>query len=348
MPNGPRKKWGEGKVPERCIHCGNNTRVHWTKGLCSQCGTNNEIRGQYPALSGRPINVMVDNETNDASSYSELSPDPFVSPVHGGGVGEDTEEVPSPVGHSGERRPGTLSENEGTAPGDASPVQSALPPRRGLAKLFARKVKAEGSTAPQKPTKEKAPRVAGTGKRQSAAELLADGWGGLGTLLTQNPRHAPTGRMLQFQAPVAGEMLDEAARGSLVDKVVLQKVVKAKGRFDLLGAVFMPPAIVFAIERNPERSNVLIPMLRSSIRSALPLMVPAIKKVNARAAAMEEAAEELFNDDPDYSVWLAAAEAAHIPHGPEDYILSKIFAGWDPPSTVDEPAQTEPQTEGVA
>jgi hypothetical protein len=187
---------------------------------------------------------------------------------------------------------------------------------------------------PAPATKERAPKVPGrsTGKRISGADTLADAWAGVGALAVRTPNHVPLGRYMQFQAPVAGEMLDEAIKGSVVDKVALQPIVRARGRFDLIGAVFGPPALILAIERNPDRAPVLMPMLKSSIRSALPLMVPAIKKVQQKEAKAAEAAADLLDADPEYARWAAQAEAQGVKPDPADYILSMIFGGWAPPS----------------
>jgi hypothetical protein len=52
----------------------------------------------------------------------------------------------------------------------------------------------------------------------------------------------------------------------------------------------------------------LMPMLKSSIRNALPLMVPAIKRVAAKEAKTIQAAEDLLNDDEGYQIWVRTAE----------------------------------------
>jgi hypothetical protein len=74
-----------------------------------------------------------------------------------------------------------------------------------------------------------------------------------------------------------------------------------------------------AIENNPERAPMLLPILKSSIRNSLPMMAKAIKKVQAKEKAMAEAAAELFPD---------------LPEGedPADAILAMIFDGWTPPT----------------
>jgi hypothetical protein len=141
---------------------------------------------------------------------------------------------------------------------------------------------------------------------------------------------------MQWQAPIAGEMLDDAVSGTIVDKVVLQKVVGARGKFDLLAAVVGPPMLVLAIERNPQNADAIMPLLRSSIRSALPQMVPAIKKVQKRQKEVAEATALLFEDDPNFTPG----------DDPVDHILSMMFADWIPPQPV--PVPDEPVEDSIA
>jgi hypothetical protein len=183
---------------------------------------------------------------------------------------------------------------------------------------------AYGKAAP----KEKRP-GAGKGRRMSGADTIADVWTMGANAIGQNPQHRALATVMVFQAPVAGEMLDEAAKGSFIDKLAIQPAVKARGRFDLLGAVLGPPILVAMIERDPRKADALVPLLRAQIRNALPLMVPAIRKVNAKAKAAEEAAAELFGDDMGFDP----------ANGPvEDQIIAMIFGGMVP--------QSPPQPEG--
>jgi len=220
---------------------------------------------------------------------------------------EESDEVtPSVV----EMRPGAVV----TSPSPSSQGASEQPKKKPKDWKFWKK---DQTSAPKLPkTNEKRPTVS-KGKRASTAPTIADVWSGIGGLAIRSGNHAPLGRLMQWQAPVAGEMLDDAVKGTIVDRMVLQPVAKGRGRFDALGAVFGPPLIVLAIERNPNNAEMLIPMLKASIRNSLPLMVPAIKKVAAREAAAAEAARELFPD-------LGPGE------DPVDSIIAMMFADWTP------------------
>jgi hypothetical protein len=130
---------------------------------------------------------------------------------------------------------------------------------------------------------------------------------------------------------VNAEILDDAVAGTLVDRKLLQPLVKGRGRFDALGSVFGPPAIILAIENDPSKAPLLIPVLKSTIRNSLPQMAKAMKKVQAKEKAQAEAAAELFPD-------LLPGE------DPADAIIAMLFEGWTPPAPQAEPApQPEPE-----
>lgn len=327
--------WPVVKYPDGCRECGSVERRHYGRGLCSRCYQRDEIRERWTNQE-ETRDGMADHqdELEDLmdlhTTYSESRV------VDGGIVGQDPLDPPAAGQHepsprnTAERRPGVGSSPTGPAQGSHEE-----PTPRGFRRLFSKRERPAPAPAQPK-TKEKAPKVSrAAGRRVSGAETLSDMWSGIGSLAVRTGQHAPLGRVMMFQAPVAGEMLDEAAKGSFIDKTVIQPVVKTRGRFDLLGAVFGPPLIVLAIERDPSRADVLIPVLKSSIRSSLPHMVPAIKKVREREAKAAEAARELFPG---------------LPEGedPVDSIIAEIFADWSPRPPQPEPAdEPTPQPEGT-
>lgn len=152
-------------------------------------------------------------------------------------------------------------------------------------------------------------------RRESAAGIISDGFNGLGGLISRNPRHRPSGILLQWQSDAAGEVIDEAVKGTFIDKLFLQKAVRGKGKFDQVGAILIPPAIVFAIEMNPARFEQLAPLLESSLRNGLPAMAKGIKKAKKKQEAQKEAIAELFPDlEPGQD--------------PIEILMGEMFAGW--------------------
>jgi len=83
---------------------------------------------------------------------------------------------------------------------------------------------------------------------------------------------APTARTLQLQAPVAGLILEDKARGTAADKV-LQIGARAQDAGETVFALAGPPVIVLAIERaqglpEPQRQirlALLLPMLEEAL-----------------------------------------------------------------------------------
>lgn len=318
---------------DACLSCGRTSKKHKSRGLCSSCYANPKRRAQV--FGGQVFdqlkedgNGMVDSTTDGQDQLDELPVDPGDTVLDGGSV----DAQPGSPYVSGEVTPGSL--------GSPSPTGQEVTPEKRKWWQGKKKVRDESPRLTQ-PTKEKRPgkvprSSTGGGKRVSAADTLTDIWGGVGGFIGRTKAHGPLGRCMQFQAPVAGEMLDDAAKGSLVDKVAIQPIVKARGRFDILGAVFGPPILVYSIEKawaagDQGRVDVLTELLKSSIRSGLPLMVPAIKRVKAKEKAAAEAARELYPD---------------MPEGvdPVDAIISDMFANWSPPPPPppSETIETEP------
>ena len=294
------------KYPNGCIECGTTEKKHLGRGLCTTCyqreGRNNETSTPLLATDGGNLSTDDDNDSyNDRSTHL---PNEEIRP----GMTE------SPPTFS-ERRPGDAA-GLSSVPGDPAGVPN---PKKGLRGIFAKKEK-PNEPAPPKPSKETRPgKTSRLGRRNSTADTLEDILSAAGAVAARTGKHQPLGRYLQFSSPVSAEILDEAISGTVIDRMVLQPLVKGRGRFDALGAVLGPPAIILAIENNPERAPMLLPILKSSIRNSLPMMAKAIKKVQAKEKAMAEAAAELFPD---------------LPEGedPADAILAMIFDGWTPPA----------------
>jgi hypothetical protein len=289
-------QWKNRKFPNGCRNCGQTEKKHVGLGLCQNCYRDAEI--QAAAREG-----TLEAPTTEKLEEDDQLPDFYDEVVD---VTEDDIFV------SGERRPGTIT----------SPVadqDGVTPPPKGFGSFFGKKKSTETPKTPfGKKTSEKAPKA--PTRRVTTAETIEDVWAAIGGIAQRTGRHAPLGRYLQWQAPAAGEMLDQALAGSFVDRRFLQPAVKTRGRLDVLAAVVGPPAIILAIEQNPERASQLLPVLKSAIRSSLPTLLPAMKKAQAREEKVNKAVTELFGDD--------------FPPGvdPVDVVLEQMFGGWIPPT----------------
>ena len=280
--------WSNRKYPDGCRSCGQTQGRHVGHGLCQRCYRDPEI---IAAVKNGELSEIMGNETTVETDVDIVS-----------GVSETTDEVSDD--RLGERRPGSFQ----------SPVTATVedPPGVGFRNPFKKKFKGSKPTPPPFTTKEKAPK--GVGRRQSAAGSIEDIWTGISGLAGRTG-HAPLGRYLQWQAPAAGEMLDQAIAGTPLDKKLFQPAIRARGRLDMVISVIGPPGIILAIERNPERAPMLIPILKSAIRSSLPTMLPAMKKAQAREEKITASLAEMFPD---------------MPPGvdPVDLVIEQLFAGY--------------------
>lgn len=273
-------EWNNKKYPHGCRNCGQSEKKHVGLGLCQNC------------YRDSLVNEAARNGSLVEFDFSDIP------------VVDNTEDVvveESVV----ERRPGSFT-SPVSETGDASP---SSPPEK---KKWWQKKEEQRPTADAPKTSERPPK--GAGRRTSTAETISDAWQGLGGVAMRTG-HAPLGRYLQWQSPAAGELLDQAISGTFIDKKLLQPAVRARGRFDVVAAVVGPPAIILAIEANPNRAPVLLPVLKQSIRSSLPTILPAMKKAAAREEKVNASVREMFPD---------------IPEGvdPVDLVIDQLFGGY--------------------
>lgn len=200
---------------------------------------------------------------------------------------------------------------------------------------------ADGSAPKTRPTtvKERKPSVPKepTGRRVKADDILSLAVSGIGSLLGMSGYSPPTGMALKLEAGLLGSELDSAAAGTIVDKALLQPLVKTKGRFDKVGPLVLFPVLVFAIDKNP---NLAFPgspaygMLRMSMGQILPQLVVAMKRQAAEAEKMQQAARELSEMDPMFAEVFGSAE------DPIDALINAIFST----RVVEEPEPTPEAT----
>jgi len=306
-------EWKSVKYPDGCLECGTTDRTHFGRGLCSMC-YQREMRGHEMENTQRSLGTDVGLE--QVSVSDDLLGDSGL--VEGEGVAGDS--------YSVTERPPSLGLS---APTSGPPSQDAESPKR-WARFFAKKEKQQSEPAS---TKERRPKVVRQTKRISSADTLADAWQGLGGLAVRSGKHVPLGRYMMFSSQVTGEILDDAVKGTPIDRLILQPVAKGRGRFDALSAVFGPPMIILAIERDPSKADMLFPILKTSIRNSLPLMAPAIKKIQKKEADIAAAAAEMgFDGDGD----------------PADQIINMIFGDWMPPAPEPQPEPAETDSDEYA
>lgn len=124
-----------------------------------------------------------------------------------------------------------------------------------------------------------------SGPRVSLEPLVTTAWGMAAKML--EARMLPVARVLQMQAPVAGLVIDDTARGTAVD-AVLQPIARAGEKGERLFALVGPPVLVAAICNKPESYPMLRPVLKTSVMLWMEVAEPAMKKAEKRAKAFEE------------------------------------------------------------
>jgi hypothetical protein len=124
-------------------------------------------------------------------------------------------------------------------------------------------------------------------RRVSIENIVSFGWTIGAQMLAGTPKALPVARVLDMQAPVAGIVINEAAKGTVLDKA-LQPLARAGDKGEKAMALLGPPVIVAAISAKPELYPVLYRPLKFSIMSWLEVSEPAMKKAEARAKKFEE------------------------------------------------------------
>jgi hypothetical protein len=152
--------------------------------------------------------------------------------------------------------------------------------------------------APRPETKEARPKRAAR-KRVAAVDDFTDVAMWAGDFFSQRTGYRATGHAIALNASTTGFMLDDAIKGTVVDRVAVQPAVRNRERFESVLVCFEIPVIVNMIERDLSPENIArwAPRLRRAVQRALPLMVPAIRKVRQREEDLKAAAQEIYGAD---------------------------------------------------
>jgi hypothetical protein len=152
--------------------------------------------------------------------------------------------------------------------------------------------------------------------RTKCNDLIAAIWGGIGGFGLVNTRiDPPVGRMMQLQAPLAGEKIDALIAGTWIDNLLQPLARKGDAAADVM-AIIAGPLLIGMVERNPETIPMVEPFLRQVVEVSLVEMAPILKKKKRdqrRAAAAMADINEAFDIPSDMN--------------PFDAILSYIFQG---------------------
>jgi hypothetical protein len=109
-------------------------------------------------------------------------------------------------------------------------------------------------------------------------DLIAAVWRGLAGFARPMP---PTSRLLKVQAPVAGIILEDTVKGTVVDRV-LQPFARTSKSAEAIFALAGPPVLITAMQLQPDAAPLIAPLLRESLlmwgKIAGPKMEQAMKR----------------------------------------------------------------------
>lgn len=121
--------------------------------------------------------------------------------------------------------------------------------------------------------------------RVSTENIIEGFWGILA--MVAKPISEPVAKTLLMEAPVAGMILDEKIRGTLVDKV-LQPLARTEDSGKSVVALVAPPLLVLALEKRPDQADKIFPLLRKSLIWHAEIAGPKIEQRMEREREIEE------------------------------------------------------------
>lgn len=169
---------------------------------------------------------------------------------------------------------------------EKAPRPVVTPRGRGLAAVL------DKTSRGPRPGKDKPGRARKAHPRVPVDKLISTGWGLLASFARPIP---PTSRLLRLQAPVAGVLLEDVVRGTVVDRL-LQPIARGEESGKAMAALLGPPVLVTMISLQPSALPVLLPMLRHSLLIWCEVAGPKMKLAVAREADFEETYGETVDD----------------------------------------------------
>ncbi len=172
--------------------------------------------------------------------------------------------------HSGDPRetlaPDTSDDRSAESPEAPKETRPSGPRRRFL--------------APQRPKRRQ--------RRASTAPLWHGIWGGGGSALGSSERWLPVSRVLLMQADMAGPILDDLVKNTMVDRL-LQPLARQGAQATAISALVGPPLLIALLSQHPELEPALRPVLVPLLRSMLTEMVRGAAQVQAQEAKLTAA-----------------------------------------------------------
>jgi len=156
-------------------------------------------------------------------------------------------------------------------------------------------------------------------RRVSVESLTSWVWGLGGMALQQAPQSTPVGRMLAMQAPVAGVVVDDLVKGTIVDRI-LQPLARSSEKAEKAFALLGPPVLVGMISANPGLFPALAGPLKVAMLSWAEISEPAMRQAERKAQAM---ADRLGEIDVDAMIAALFADVIATPNEQEEAAIRR-------------------------
>lgn len=140
------------------------------------------------------------------------------------------------------------------------------------------RVKQAAKGQPTRKTRAAKPRV-------SVDKVIGTGWQLLAQLAA--PINLPVARVLDMQAPVAGMLLEDVVKNTVVDRI-LQPLARAETGGEMAFALMAPPLLVGVLSQRPELGKILVPVLRQSLMSWMEIAGPKLEQVRKKEEEFQE------------------------------------------------------------
>jgi hypothetical protein len=140
-------------------------------------------------------------------------------------------------------------------------------------------------------------------------KLVSLGWQTIAQMV--QPINLPVARIMDMQAPVAGMVLEDVIRETLLDRL-LQPLARAESGGEKVWALVGPPLIVAAMTTRPELAERLVPMLKHALRTWIDIAGDQLDKVKEQ----EEKFQEQYGTRVDDMISLLFAPPPSMGNGP--------------------------------
>lgn len=135
--------------------------------------------------------------------------------------------------------------------------------------------------------KPRTPKAKAARKPVSIENLVSSGWALGAMALARSPSAIPVARIMDMQSPVAGIVVEDMTRGTVVHRI-LEPLARAGEKGEKAFALLGPPVLVGVMTARPEMFPVLKPLLKMSMMSWMQVAGPAMDKIQARAAKFDQ------------------------------------------------------------